>query len=48
MNIFTETFFEYFGLQNPSFLLRDLYNSSGSINEKIANRANNSLIELRN
>ena len=32
-NINTEISIEYFGYQNPSFLLRDLYNSSGSISE---------------
>ena len=37
----------YFDYQNPASLLIGLYNSSGSINEKIVNRANNTLIELR-
>ena len=48
-DINTEIFIEFiFGFQNPSFLLRQLHNSSGIINQKILNRAKNALIELRN
>ena len=46
-NINTEIFIGYFGYKNPSFLLRYLYNSKGSINEKIVNSVN-ALIDLRN
>ena len=48
-DINTEIFIEFiFGFQNPSFLLRQLHSSSGIINQKILNRAKNTLIELRN
>ena len=48
-DINTEIFIEFiFGFQNPSFLLRQLQNSRGIINQKILNRAKNALIELRN
>ena len=41
-------FTEYFGYQIPSLLLKDLYNFSGNISWKIANHANNALINLGN
>ena len=44
----TEITFEYFKYQNPSYLLKDLHNSSGIINEKTVNHFNNMLIDLRN
>ena len=40
----TEIFIEYFKCQNPSYLLKYLYNSSGTRDEKIVNHVNNALI----
>ena len=37
-----------FDYQNPSFLLKGLYNFSESINEKLVNCAYNALIDLKN
>ena len=43
-----EIFIEYFKHQNPSYLLKDLYNSSGTRNKKIVNHDNTAFIDLRN
>ena len=36
----TEIFIEYFKYKSPSYLLKDLYNSSGTRIEKIVNHVN--------
>ena len=43
-----EIFIKYFKHQNPSYLLKDLYNSSGTRNKKIVNHDNTAFIDLRN
>ena len=47
-DINTEIFNEYFKYHNPSFLIKDLYNSNETTNKKIVNHINNIWIDLRN
>ena len=47
-NINTEIFNEYFKYQNPSFLIKDIYNANQTRNEQIVNQVNDALIDLRN
>ena len=44
----TEILIEHLKYKNPSNLLKDLYNSNGTKNQKIVNHVNNALINLRN
>ena len=44
----TEILTESLKYENPSNLLKDLYNSNGTKNQKIVNHVNNALINLRN
>ena len=44
----TEILIEHLKHKNPSNLLKDLYNSIGTKNQKIVNHVNNALINLKN
>ena len=47
-NINTAIFNEHFKYQNTPFLVKDLYNVNRTIDEKVVNNVNDSLIDLRN
>ena len=47
-NINAEIFNEYFKYQNPSILIKDIYNANQTRNEQIVNQVNDALIDLRN
>ena len=44
----TKIFIEHFKYENPSVLLKDLHNSSGTRYKKKVNHVNNALSDLRN
>ena len=46
-NVNIETFNEYFKYQNPTYLLKDLYEADKAKNEKIVKHINDALIDLR-
>ena len=47
-NINTEIFNEKFKHQDPSFLIKDLYQANQAQNEQIVNQFNDALIDLSN